>query len=84
MNHAKSIVIVGGGFAGTTLARALGGRLPQEYELVLISEGSYTTIGDCALVINARDERFAPRRRSSRCARRARSRRICSPSCGAA
>jgi len=39
----KAIVIVGGGFAGTTLARALDGRLPRDYELVLISEESYTT-----------------------------------------
>ena len=43
MDHAKTIVIVGGGFAGTTLARALDGRLPRGYELVLISEESYTT-----------------------------------------
>jgi NADH dehydrogenase len=43
MNQAKSIVIVGGGFAGTTFARALDGRLPKGYELVLISEESYTT-----------------------------------------
>ena len=39
----RSIVIVGGGFAGTTLARALDGKLPRGYELVLISEESYTT-----------------------------------------
>ena len=39
----QSIVIVGGGFAGTTLARALDGRLPEDYELVLVSEESYTT-----------------------------------------
>jgi NADH dehydrogenase len=39
----KSIVIVGGGFAGTTLMRALDGKLPQGYELLLISEESYTT-----------------------------------------
>jgi NADH:ubiquinone reductase (H+-translocating) len=43
MDNAKSIVIVGGGFAGTTLARALDGKLPGGYELVLISEESYTT-----------------------------------------
>ena len=28
MDAAKTIVIVGGGFAGTTLARALDGKLP--------------------------------------------------------
>jgi NADH dehydrogenase len=43
MDHARSIVIVGGGFAGTTLARALDGKLPQGYELVLLSEESYMT-----------------------------------------
>ena len=42
-SETKSIVIVGGGFAGTTLARALDGRLPRDYNLVLISEESYTT-----------------------------------------
>ena len=40
---AKTIAIIGGGFAGTTLARALDGRLPQGYELVLVSEESHTT-----------------------------------------
>lgn len=39
----KTIAIVGGGFAGTALLRALDGRLPNGYELVLISEESYTT-----------------------------------------
>ena len=39
----KTIVIVGGGFAGTTLMRALDGKLPQGYELLLISEESHTT-----------------------------------------
>ena len=43
MDHVKTIVIVGGGFAGTTLARALDGKLPTGVELVLISEESYTT-----------------------------------------
>jgi NADH dehydrogenase len=38
-----NIVIVGGGFAGTTLARELQGRLPQGAALALISEESYTT-----------------------------------------
>ena len=40
---AQSIVVVGGGFAGTTLARALDRRLPAGHELVLVSEESYTT-----------------------------------------
>ncbi len=39
----KRIVIVGGGFAGTTLARALERRLPPGYRIVLVSEESYTT-----------------------------------------
>jgi NADH dehydrogenase len=43
MSLSRSIVIVGGGFAGTTLARTLDGRLPPGSELILISEESYTT-----------------------------------------
>jgi NADH dehydrogenase len=43
MDQARNVVIVGGGFAGTTLARALDGKLPCGYELVLISEESYMT-----------------------------------------
>jgi NADH:quinone reductase (non-electrogenic) len=43
MSHPRTIVIVGGGFAGTTLARALDGKLPADCELLLISEESYTT-----------------------------------------
>jgi len=39
----KTIAIVGGGFAGTTLLRELDGRLPPGYELLLISDESYTT-----------------------------------------
>src|SRR5687768_18375576 len=38
-----NIVIVGGGFAGTTLVRTLQGRLPQGASLTLVSEESYTT-----------------------------------------
>jgi NADH dehydrogenase len=37
------IVIAGGGFAGTTLVRALQRRLPSGAQLTLISEESYTT-----------------------------------------
>ena len=43
MEMAKTIAIVGGGFAGTTLARALDAKLPAEYELLLLSEESHTT-----------------------------------------
>lgn len=39
----KQIVVVGGGFAGTTFARELQGRLPPGASLTLISEESYTT-----------------------------------------
>lgn len=39
----RTIAIVGGGFAGTTLVRALQGRLPPGYELLLINDESYTT-----------------------------------------
>ncbi len=40
---ARTIAIVGGGFAGTTLARALDRRLPAGYQLLLLSEESYST-----------------------------------------
>jgi len=43
MNEDKQIVIVGGGFAGTTLATELERCLPSGHRLVLISEESYTT-----------------------------------------
>ncbi len=43
MNDLRTIAIVGGGFAGTTLARELDGALPPGYQLLLISEESYTT-----------------------------------------
>jgi len=39
----KTVAIAGGGFAGTTLARALERRLPAGWQLVLVSEESYTT-----------------------------------------
>src|SRR4030095_10632008 len=42
-NDMQTIAIVGGGFAGTTLMRALDGRLPADHELLLVSEESYTT-----------------------------------------
>jgi NADH:ubiquinone reductase (H+-translocating) len=43
MSSDKNIVIVGGGFAGTALARALGRQLPAGHRVVLVSEESYTT-----------------------------------------
>ena len=39
----KNIVIVGGGFGGSTVARELRARLPDGYMLILISEESYLT-----------------------------------------
>jgi NADH dehydrogenase len=39
----RTIVIVGGGFAGTTLARRLDRTLPAGWQLLLVSEESYTT-----------------------------------------
>lgn len=39
----KNIVIVGGGFAGTTLAKRLLRNLPADHHVVLVSEESYTT-----------------------------------------
>lgn len=43
MTQNRTIVIIGGGFAGTTLARELDGKLPPGWELLLISEESYMT-----------------------------------------
>ena len=43
MADTKTIAIVGGGFGGTALARALDGKLSPEHELLLISEESHTT-----------------------------------------
>jgi NADH:ubiquinone reductase (H+-translocating) len=38
-----NITIIGGGFAGATLAKRLMGRLPDGWDVVLVSEESYTT-----------------------------------------
>ena len=43
MDDEKNIVIVGGGFAGTTLARDLQRTLPPPWGVVLVSDESYTT-----------------------------------------
>ncbi len=43
MDAQSNIVVVGGGFAGTTLAQELERRLPEPYRVVLISDESYTT-----------------------------------------
>lgn len=43
LKEMRSIVVVGGGFAGTTVARRLAGHLPADVSLTLISEESYTT-----------------------------------------
>lgn len=39
----RTIVIVGGGFAGTTVAQILERRLPSGWRVVLLSQESYTT-----------------------------------------
>ncbi|MCB1908032.1 MAG: FAD-dependent oxidoreductase [Rhodocyclaceae bacterium] len=39
----RNVVIIGGGFAGTTLARRLERLLPAPWRVVLISQESYTT-----------------------------------------
>ena len=43
MSEDRNIVIVGGGVAGTTLARGLAPRLPKGWRVVLVSEESYIT-----------------------------------------
>lgn len=43
MHHQPSVVIIGAGFAGTTLIRALARRWPGGLRLTLISDESYTT-----------------------------------------
>ena len=43
MTEPRNIVVVGGGFAGTTLARRLERMLPRDHQVVLVSEESYTT-----------------------------------------
>lgn len=43
MQVQKSIVVVGGGFAGSTVVRRLAGSLPPGVMLTLVSEESYTT-----------------------------------------
>jgi NADH dehydrogenase len=43
MDSERNIVIVGGGFAGTTLAQDLEKRLRSPWHLVLVSDESYTT-----------------------------------------
>jgi NADH dehydrogenase len=40
MTEAMNIVVIGGGFAGTTLARELDAGMPPGVELILISEES--------------------------------------------
>ncbi|MCO4879685.1 NAD(P)/FAD-dependent oxidoreductase [Paraburkholderia caribensis] len=43
MEAEKNIVVIGGGFAGTTVAQALEKRLPAPYRVVLVSDESFTT-----------------------------------------
>ena len=39
----KHLIIVGGGFAGITLAKELGHKLPEDWHLVLISQDNFIT-----------------------------------------
>lgn len=39
----KTVVVIGAGFAGTTVVRQLERKLPKNWRLILISEESYTT-----------------------------------------
>lgn len=43
MNAKKNLVIVGGGFAGVTLARKLEGILPQDWDIFLLSKTNFIT-----------------------------------------
>jgi NADH dehydrogenase len=43
LGPSRTIAVIGGGFAGTTLARVLEAKLPRSCELLLISEESHTT-----------------------------------------
>ena len=68
MPNDKNIVIVGGGFAGTTLARALEEQLPAGHRVVLVSEESYTTFNPMlAEVVGASVFRSMWWRRSGSC-----------------
>lgn len=73
MQDNKTIVIVGGGFAGTTLARELEARLPADWQLILLSEESYTTFNPMlAEVVGAAvfpEHVIAPIRQMVRCTR---------------
>jgi hypothetical protein len=51
MNRRRSVVIVGGGFVGTAVARQLAGRLPPEVDLTLTSEDSHTTFNTLLLEV---------------------------------
>ena len=42
-NDVSNVVIIGAGFAGTSLAKALERRLPRSHRVVLINETTYTT-----------------------------------------
>jgi len=43
LNILKNIIIIGGGFAGAALVKSLQHHLPNGYNLILVSEESYTT-----------------------------------------
>ena len=39
----RTIIVIGGGFAGTSLVKHLERRLPQGWQLILVSEENYMT-----------------------------------------
>ena len=61
----KTIVIVGGGFAGTTLARELDSKLPKGYELVGSASPGIVSTGPDGRVrvsfLNDRDDQLPVR-----------------------
>ncbi len=40
---AKNMIIVGGGFAGVALAKALESRMPSEWQIYLLSQDNFIT-----------------------------------------
>jgi len=41
---AKNVIIVGGGFAGVTLAKALESRMPTEWQIYLLSQENFISL----------------------------------------
>ena len=45
----KKLVIIGGGFAGLTLAKKLEKTLPKEWDIFLLSKTNFITYNPCLL-----------------------------------